>query len=186
MPPPILAPHRSPQVKVTTMAAAAISSLMAQIYTLKREIDPSSVRRLCRHRASELGHICGHHHIPPGGGGRHVLGPVSQFPSSVRCGAVIDAMENTAQQNDESKRNLLGTTNHRHDRPQQQQQRGRFRTIATRNDPSFSPRRSREGGKKVLTSVKKSEEGMGREGRRREWVERGRENNRQVKLSEWR
>ena len=27
-------------------------------------------------------------------------------PPSVRCGAVIDAMENTAQQNDESKRNL--------------------------------------------------------------------------------
>ena len=40
---PILAPHRSPQVKVTTMAAA-ISSLMAQIYTLKREIDPSLLR----------------------------------------------------------------------------------------------------------------------------------------------
>ena len=56
---------------------------------------------------SELGHICGHHHIPPGGAVRHVLGPVSQFPSSsVRCGEVIDAMENTAQQNDESKRNL--------------------------------------------------------------------------------
>ena len=156
----------------------------ANLYTKARNrpLALPSASAACAAPQSELGHICGHHHIPPGGGGRHVLGPVSQFPSSVRCGAVIDAMENTAQQNDESKRNLLGTTNHRHYRPQRQQQRSRFRTIATRNDPSFSPRRSREGGKKVLTSVKKREEG-----RREEWVEKGaRENNRQVKLSEWR
>ena len=138
--------------------AAAISSLMAQIYTLKREIDPSParVRRLCHRASSATSAVIITFHRDRRR--RHVLGPVSQFPSFARCGVVIDATENTAQQNDESKRNLLGTTYHRHYRPQQQQ-RGRFQTIATRNDPSFSPRRSREGGKKVLTSVKKREEG---------------------------
>ena len=56
---------------------------------------------------SELGHICGHHHIPPGGGGDTFSVRSANFPPpSDGRGEVIDVTENTAQQNDESKRNL--------------------------------------------------------------------------------
>ena len=56
----------------------------------------------------------------------------------------------TEEQNDESKKSLPRSSTNRYI-----DGRGRFRTIASRNDQSFSPP---ESGKKVLTSVKKRKE----------------------------